>query len=199
MRRQTTFKGWGIGFALFFALILMTSMSACGPGPTPTPSVTPPVTPSVSPSPPPSVPTPPAIETYGDDEFGINWVNSPYTNSPHPISSQDRTDRAQEAGATWDRWPVYWYWVNQPIRWGEGRENFRRVSLSPHHPRLRRRRARSIVRRSFGHCQLSPASGLHQRLSPDGSIGSHKTCGGLCSILMHVATAIIATALGDKR
>jgi hypothetical protein len=129
MRRQTTFKVWGIGFTLFFVLLLMTLMSACGPQPSPTPtptsSTTPSVTPSVSPSPPPSVLTPPAIETYSDNEFGINWVNSPYTNSPHPISSQDRTDKAQEAGATWDRWPIYWYWVNQPMRWGEGMANFR--------------------------------------------------------------------------
>jgi hypothetical protein len=125
MRRQTAFKTLGIVATPFFVLILMTLMSACGPGPTPTPSVTPPITPSASPSPPPLVPTPPAIETHADDEFGINWVNSPYTNPPHPISSQDRTDKAQQTGATWDRWPVYWYWVNQPMRWGEGGENFR--------------------------------------------------------------------------
>ncbi|HQH40093.1 MAG TPA: hypothetical protein PLH19_16385, partial [Anaerolineae bacterium] len=123
MRQQITFKVWGSGFTLFFVLTLVTLMSACGPEPTPIPTATPSVTPSPTPSS--SFPPPPVIKTNADAEFGVNWGNSPYTNPPHPLSSPDRTDKAKEAGATWDRWPAYWYWVNQPVRWGEGIENFR--------------------------------------------------------------------------
>lgn len=104
---------------LAIGILFLATLAACDTNPPPT--TTP--TPSPSPSPSSTPPGGPPSSTGINDQFGITWSN-------HPVVKRrdaDRVQLAEQAGARWDRWSAFWYWVEQPDRaalWGPGNFNF---------------------------------------------------------------------------
>ncbi|MBN1888809.1 MAG: hypothetical protein JW850_12510 [Thermoflexales bacterium] len=77
----------------------MTLRNSTPPTPTPTSTPSPTPTPTSTPTSPPPV-TPSPLITH---QFGLSFVTSAET-----PAGELRFRRAAEAGATWDRWPMYW-------------------------------------------------------------------------------------------
>ena len=107
---------------LALGILFLLALAACAP-PTPTPSPTP------GPSPIPS-PTPPPASTWVNDQLGVTWGNTPIV----ARRIGDRVGLAQQAGAAWDRWSAFWFWVEQPDRWGYGNFVFSEGDESFTHP-----------------------------------------------------------------
>ncbi|MCK6630721.1 MAG: hypothetical protein L6R45_36845, partial [Anaerolineae bacterium] len=51
---------------------------------------------------------PAVIETApGNPRFGLAFISA-----PDHLADEARYSGALAAGATWDRWPLYWHWVD---------------------------------------------------------------------------------------
>ena len=64
-------------------------------------------------------PSGPPMSTWDDEQLGITWSHTP------AVAQRvgKRVDLARQAGATWDRWSAFWFWLEQPHRpdpWGPG-------------------------------------------------------------------------------
>lgn len=46
--------------------------------------------------------------THGNDRFGLCFIST-----PDHLASEARYEGALAAGAAWDRWPLYWHWVDE--------------------------------------------------------------------------------------
>ncbi len=103
---------------LLSGIVSLIILVGCGT-PTPPPPPTPGPTSTPTPAPSSHLPSP---STWVKDQFGAAWANIPVSGQ----RSTARTNLVLQAGASWkwDRWSAFWFWVEQPDRWGAGNLHF---------------------------------------------------------------------------